>query len=463
VEKLARVFFVLTLVFAAAFIIFFLLYFRANNEQTALVIEKATLKQQVTGLNTEVNRQSLRLQEYERKIQTLETQIGTLPASGSQEITALQATITQLQEEITKKNAQIALLTTSQTSGTASEREKALQEDLARLKKTFDDEYVRLQAIISQKDEEIALLQKNTDGTASESEQIKSLRAENETLRTNLTKAQVDLDSAKRSASERDITITNLRKQLAELQNSNQTLALKDKEISEAKVKISSLELKNSESEKTIRQLNTEIDTLTVENEGLKKQLSQERVYQPIPPGESDAVRYKYLILGEDELLAENYKKSAENFQKAQLKDLALGVMSTVYLRKRDLAYQKAIYEYYTEGMKYYRDKQYAEAAQRFKTAVTLSAEVKTDYEDDVLYYQGVSYYFSNSLIEAEKSLQAVYAMKTSSLRVHALYYLVKVYLDQAKTAEALQYARELSSEAQYATFAKETLKKLGQ
>jgi len=462
VEKLARVFFVLALIFAAAFIVFFLFYFRANNEQTALVIERANLKQQVATLNTELNRRGIYQQELERKIKLLEEEKPGPAATQTEEIGALKAQMVALQDEVEKKNAQIALLSTSQT-GTPSQREKALQEDIIRLKQTYDDEYAKSQRSLRQKDDEIARLTKTLEAQGSPDDRVKTLQTQLSALQKDLAKAQVDLDSAKRAASERDTEISALKAQLDTYQKNNQTLVQRDQEIAALKAQVASLLTQAAQKETEIKNLNTGINTLTQEKESLYKQLTVERIYQPIPPGESDAVRYKYLILGEDALLAENYKKSAENFQKANLKDLSLGVMATVYTRKRDLTYQKAISLYYSEGIDHYKGNRFEAAVLPFQKAISLALEVKTDYDDDVLYYLGLSYYQMKDYKEAERQLQAVTALKESTYKVHALYYLVRVAMDAGKKTEALAYANLLKGYAQYATFARDAIKTLGE
>jgi len=462
VEKLARVFFVLALIFAAAFIVFFLFYFRANNEQTALVIERANLKQQVATLNTELNRRGIYQQELERKIQLLEAEKPGPAATQTEEIDTLKAQVSALLDEVEKKSAQIALLSTSQT-GSPSEREKALQEDIIRLKQTCDDEYAKLQLSLRQKDDEIARLTKTLEAQGSPDEQVKTLQTQLGSLQKDLTKAQVDLDSTKRSVSERDIEITALKTQLEAYQKNNQTLVQKDQEIAGLKAQVASLQAQTAQKETEIKNLNAGINTLTKEKESLYQQLTIERIYQPIPPGESDAVRYKYLILGEDALLAEKYKESAENFQKAQLKELSLGVMASVYTRKRDLAYQKAISLYYSEGLDHYKGNRFEAAISPFQKAISLALEVKTDYDDDVLYYLALSYYQMKDYNEAEKQLQAVYALKESTYKVHALYYLVRVAMDAGKKTEALAYANQLKTHSQYATFARDAIKTLGE
>ncbi|NLZ15037.1 MAG: hypothetical protein GXY29_12750 [Thermotogaceae bacterium] len=461
-EKLARVFFVLTLIFAAAFVVFFLFYFRTNNEQTALVIERANLKQQVATLSTELNRRGIYQQELERKIQLLEAEKPGPAATQTEEIDALKAQVSALRDEVEKKSAQIALLSTSQT-GSSSEREKALQEDIIRLKQTYDDEYAKLQLSLRQKDDEIARLTKTLEAQGSPDEQVKTLQTQLGSLQKDLTKAQVDLDSTKRSVSERDIEITALKTQLEAYQKNNQTLVQKDQEIAGLKAQVVSLQAQTAQKETEIKNLNAGINTLTKEKESLYQQLTMERIYQPIPPGESDAVRYKYLILGEDALLAEKYKESAENFQKAQLKDLSLGVMATVYTRKRDLSYQKAISLYYSEGIDLYKGNRFEEAISPFIKASALAQEVKTDYDDDVLYYLGLSYYQMKNYAEAETQLKTVYALKESTYKVHALYYLVRVAMDAGKRTEALAYANQLKTHSQYATFARDAIKTLGE
>ncbi len=461
-EKLARAFFVLTLVFAAAFVVFFLLYFRANNEQTALVIERANLKQQVTTLNTELNRRGVYQQELERKILALETEKPEPAATQVEEIDRLTAQLNTLQDELEKKNAQISLLSTSQVSA-PSEREKALQEDIVRLKQSYDDEYAKLQLSLRKKDDEIARLTKTLEAQGSGDDQVKSLQTLLNTTQKDLTKVQTDLDSAKRQVAEGQTEIAALKTQIETYQKGNQTLVQKDQEIASLKTQVADLRAQSTQQEAQIKNLNADVLTLTKEKESLYQQLTKERVYQPIPPWESDAVRYKYLILGEDALLAEKYKESAENFQRAQLKDLALNVMATVYLRKRDLAYQKAISLYYSEGFDHYKGNRFEQAVAPFLKAVSLAQEVKTDYDDDVLYYLGLSYYQLKRYTDAETQLKAVYAMKESTFKVHALYYLVRVTMDAGKKSEALAYANLLKGFSQYATFAREAIKTLGE
>src|SRR6056297_2954745 len=71
-EKIARIFFVFTLLFAAAFIIFFLLYAQAKNEVTESKVDKAALQQSVSTLTNELNRQEILYQELERQYKDLE-------------------------------------------------------------------------------------------------------------------------------------------------------------------------------------------------------------------------------------------------------------------------------------------------------------------------------------------------------------------------------------------------------
>ncbi|MFW6262562.1 MAG: hypothetical protein ACOC34_00870, partial [Thermotogota bacterium] len=155
-EKIARIFFVFTLLFAAAFIIFFLLYAQAKNEVTQTNVDKAALQQTVSTLNNELRRQDILYEELERKYRALEEAASETTEINIQslkdQIYEQQQQIDTLQVQLEEKDKSLASVTdpalTTNTTETNSEQ-------IAQVSASYEKEIKRLQEEISQQREEI--------------------------------------------------------------------------------------------------------------------------------------------------------------------------------------------------------------------------------------------------------------------------------------------------------------------
>src|SRR6056297_2834860 len=163
-EKIARIFFVFTLLFAAAFIIFFLLYAQAKNEVTQSNVDKAALQQSVSTLSNDIRRQEILYEELERKYQTLEEAASETSDINIQrlkdQIYDQQQEIEALQTQIDEKDNAIASLSDSAPSTNTT---VVNTEQIAKVSSEYEKEINRLQAEINKRQDEIASLTQQLD------------------------------------------------------------------------------------------------------------------------------------------------------------------------------------------------------------------------------------------------------------------------------------------------------------
>lgn len=147
---------------------------------------------------------------------------------------------------------------------------------------------------------------------------------------------------------------------------------------------------------------------------------------------------------------------------RADLNNLALGDLQQVYSRKRELAFQKAIAEYYSDGYERYKNSEYSEALESFTKALSFAQDVQSNYRDDTLYYKALSEFNLQNYAETEKDLKFLMQTEKNSTYIpHALYYLAKVYEQLADRVNLEKTAKELSKYNQYSSYAKKILDSL--
>lgn len=468
-EKIARIFFVFTLLFAAAFIIFFLLYAQAKNEVTQSNVDKAALQQSVSTLSNDIRRQEILYEELERKYNALQEAASETSEINIQrlkdQIYDQQQQIDALQEQIDEKDTTIASLTDPVLSKSTTE---TTSEQIAQVSAEYEKEINRLQEEINKQKNEIASL---TEQLASEDvdERITELQLTLAQTQSELEKTESQLSTFEQTLSEREQEIANLNEQLSQSSESAAVIAEKqdeiqalNDEITQLNVQIEENQVTAAEKDSEITALQSQLATANQELQKLNDTLARERKYDPIPAGEADAVKYKYLLLGEDALSAGDSIKSADYFMRADLNNLALGDLHQVYSRKRDLAFQKAISQYYNDGYEHYKNKDYPRALESLEKALNYSQDVTTNYRDDALYYKALSEYNLQNYIAAENDLKFLKNTEKNSTYIpHALYYLAKIYEQIGDTDNLKKTAQELANYSQYGTYAKKILDSL--
>jgi len=469
-EKLARIFFIFTMIFAAAFIIFFLLYFRNSNEAEKYRIEKANLSQQVETLTMELNRVNVTNQELEKKLVKY-TQTGNVngitdAATYTAKINTLNTEIDRLEDELEKKSASINVLSNQIESLSKEKNTEITQAStvsntaIAEMKLVYEKEIEKYQNELFDKNKEIDRLKEQLGNIDYGDQRIKDLQQRVADIQKSLDETRKERDLLIEESDGKDIEIASLNKKISDLSDSGSAIQTLEEEILGYKNDIQKLNVSIDSLKAQIVELNSVIDGNDIEITALKKQIETEKRYEPIPPGEEDALRYKYLLLGEDMLSSGNNKESARYFEDARLETLALSDLSKVYEKKRTLAYRKAIAEYYTEGYSFYKSKSYGSAIPLFENAVRLSKTVDNDYYDDSVYYLGLSYFNVKDYNSAEMYFRMVYEMENSILSQHALYYLVRTYVDLGDSSNAVKFAQLLVNYDSYKDYAQNIINK---
>jgi len=464
-EKLARLFFVLTLVFAGAFIAFFLLFAQKNNELNESKVQRANLQQQVSTLQNQLNRTEVEYEEVKRKFDEAEATLEELSdgnlAKLREQLNEKESALKEKDEKMAELNERINRLETD--SGTDTATVESNQEELVKLKKEYENEIEKYQKQVSVQQEEIERLNEILSAQDGEDQRIQDLRERVASLQSSLDDAVSDSKELEDKLESKNQEMEELREQLAQVDNSVEVINDKQKEIDEKVQEVQSLkdrfEGKNNEmaeKEEKIAQLENQLNESLSELENLKAKLDREKQYDPIPAGEADAVKYKYLLLGEDALSSGNYLESASYFQKAELEDLSLGDLHKVYQRKRTLAYQKAIAQYYNLGYSDYKEEKYEQSLNQLNESLILSEEVPTSYSDDILYYRALSAYHLNDDIVAENDFKRlINEQKDSNYVPHALYYLTKIYQKRGNEDSLTDVLDRLEQYGQYETYAK--------
>ena len=468
-EKIARIFFVFTLLFAAAFIIFFLLYAQAKNEVTQSNVDKAALQQSVSTLSNDLRRQDILYEELERKYKILEEAASETSEINIQrlkdQIYDQQQQINVLQEQIDEKDNTIASLSDPTLPSTSNVTNS---EQIAQVSATYEREIKRLQEEINKQKNEISSLNEQLE-TEDVDERITELQLTVAQTQSELEKAQSQLSTLEQTLSEREQEISNLNEQLSQSSESAAIIAEKqdenkalEGEIAQLNEQIEENRVALEEKDNEITDLESQLASANQEIQKLNDTLARERKYDPIPEGEADAVKYKYLLLGEDALSSGDSIKSADYFMRADLNNLALGDLHQVYSRKRDLAFQKAIAQYYNEGYEQYKNKEYIRAVESLEKALSYAQDVNTNYRDDTLYYKALAEYNQGDYIDAENDLKFLMSTEKNSTYIpHALYYLAKIYEQIGDSDNLEKTAKELSNYTQYGTYAKKILDSL--
>ncbi|HPE68531.1 MAG TPA: hypothetical protein P5560_05800 [Thermotogota bacterium] len=467
-EKLAKLFFILTLLFAASFIAFFLLYFRAQNEISTSRIELVNLRQQSSTAAQTINSLRVQNEELQRRVDFLQEQSPGGEGVDAGQLEELQAEVSRLQEELEKSQAQVAVLSGSSTSSSVavSAREQALMDDLAKMKETYEIELEKYANLVSEKDSQIQQLTDQVR-SATTTAVVAPLPTSGATLTESL---QKELAQANALLSKKDDTIRQLEaqlkslgEQLALLQDSSTALSELQKQLEDSQRSEEVLQDQLQELQSQVKNLQVSVDQKVAQVESLEKRLNAERSSLPIPPGEEDALQYKKLLLGEDRLLAQDYLQSAQYFLEANLDALPLGDLATVYQRKRDLAFRHAIAQGYETGYKAYKAEEYSTAISAFLGALEYCAYVTSDFADDSSYYLAQSYLAMGRTTEARAEFESLLSREGSSFVVHAKYYLLKMALERGDTSSARALANELAQGGTYQSYAKSVLQQLGQ
>ncbi len=479
-EKLARIFFVFTLLFAAAFIIFFLLYAQARNEVTQSKVDRAGLQQELSTLENASGKQAILYEELQRKYDLL---VEESEEKSDLNVQKLKDQIYDQQKQIEDQNKQIDEKDQAIESLKLAMDSKPVQdtvnasvinlnpnnEQLAEISAEYEKEIRKLQNEIAAQKAEVTRLTEELESSSDGDQRIKDLQERVGKAQQSLDNAIAQVKTLEEQLDEKNQTIENLNEQLSNAENSTQIIAEKQNEIETLKQEIAALndrianEIQKTASRDTdIATLNKELNEKMTEIKTLEATLEREKKYDPIPAGEADAVRYKYLLLGEDALSAGNNVQSADYFQKAKLDDLALGDLYKVYERKRELAYQKAIAVYYNDGYQLYKDKKYELAIDNFSQAAAFGRSVKTDYLDDTLYYRALSEYNLSDYSAAETDFNEIIKTQQGSNYVqHSLYYLCKILDSQGRKEELKTVATQLVKYSSYSDYANNLLKSL--
>ncbi len=472
-EKIARIFFVFTLLFAAAFIVFFLLYAQAKNEIAQSKIDKAGLQQSVSTMNNDMNRQRVIYEELERKYRILEANASETSQVNIQklkdQIYDQQKHIEELEASVKEKDETILSFKTEGVPITSPSTSTSAQvEQIAQVAAEYEKEIKRLQTeLASQKEETQSLSEqlkaKDTD------QRVKDLQARIDQTQSELSAAISRTQKLEDQLAQKTKDLDDLQEQFAQANESTKVIGQKQAEIKKLEQSLaqSSDELTNkstviAQKDKDITNLNARLNEAETKIKTLETTLNRERKYDPIPSGEADAVKYKYLLLGEDALSSDEAVKSADYFLRAELDELALGDLHKIYSRKRELAFQKAIAQHYNQGYEHYKNKDYARAIEAFKKAERLSIYVATSYSDDTLYYKGLSAYNLKLYDGAQGTLNTLIATQKNSTYIpHSLYYLAKIYEELNNREQLLKTAKELSNYSQYSTYAKKIIESM--
>lgn len=550
-ERLARVFFVFTLILGAGFIIFFLFYFKTNDELLSVKTDREGLKTKLGEFTVDINRLNVDKQNLESQLKRFLEATDTTYSTDEATINFLKAQISTLNDELALKEGEISRLLQEmdlKIAAAIENQKAAYSEDLARMKDTYEaelkkysdevffmkNEVLSLQAqieqmkqagtydeglqnridtlenLLSEKNKEVNSLNVEINSKISEIADLKTRledfqNSENQDpLAAKIVELTTEIENLKLQIEEKDSTIAVISNSLLEYENGfplqekfidqindlNAELTDREGEISDLKTRLNDLELKleaktgegeDSAKIASLEEKVSELEKMITVKEGLITDLSskvadyqkevsdlntklEERISSmPIILGEKDAVRYKYLILGEDNLSAKKYIASADYFSQAQLDTLPLGDLSIVYSRKRELAYRMAIAEYYNIGYPKYLEKDYTAALASFEKGIRLGKEVSTDYSDDLIYHSGLSYLNLGDFQSAIVNLELIITEGNSIYVPHSLYNLLKIYLDLKNYSSAKKYAEELLNYPEFESYAKNVLRIIGE
>ncbi len=448
-EKLARMFFVFTLLFAGLFITFFLLYTRQGNDINLLRVERNTAQQQLNTANAQLRRLELSNQELTAQIAQLEEKVATRPGQPEtvdpglvEENERLLTLIEQLETQLLASRREIDQLRAENGQPTGiglgpTEREADLEKEIARLR------------------EEVQVL------STTEDEQLRVLQDRVSQLQQNILAAQREVERYQNQLTARESEIEQLHKQLDLGADTKVLLAAKDQEIHQLQGSITAIQSDLQKAQNQIASLSQQLTEKDRELQAVHQRLQAERSLDPIPAGQEGAMQYKYLIMGEDALLANEYLDSARFFAQARLTDLPLGDLATVYKRRESAAYLQAAAILYNQGAQAYRDEQYNQAIPIFLEALDYALPSQSSYLDHIRYHLGLSFYHSQRPTDALPYLHAVYQNTAGTYHTHALYYLTRIAFESRDYTQAKRYAESLKTRNMYVSYANSVLQEI--
>ncbi len=462
-EKLARMFFVFTLLFAGLFITFFLLYTRQSNDINLLRVERNTAQQQLNTANAQLRRLELSNQELTARITQLEEKVATRPTQPEtidrdlvEENERLKTLIEQVEAQLTASQREIDRLRTENGQPTELRTEPTERET------DLEQEVQQLKSLIQDKDYEIARLQEEVQVlSTTEDEQLRVLQDRVSQLQQNILTAQREVERYQNQLTARESDIEQLHKQLDLGADTEVLLAAKDQEILKLHGSITEIQSALQKAQNQIESLSQQLTEKDRELQALHQRLQAERSLDPIPAGQEGAMQYKYLILGEDALLANEYIDSARFFAQARLNDLPLGDLATVYKRRASAAYLQAAAILYNQGAQAYRDEQYNQAIPVFLEALDYALPSQSSYLDHIRYHLGLSFYNSKRPTDALPYLHAVYQNTAGTYHTHALYYLTRIAFESRDYTQARRYAEALKAQNMYVAYANSVLQEI--
>lgn len=200
----------------------------------------------------------------------------------------------------------------------------------------------------------------------------------------------------KAASSENKNTIVEQKIQELEKRNLELLQSIEQKEIELETLK-KQYEEKISELAQTIKDKEDEINQLNSTIESLNRKINE--------LNDSQNNVYVNLILGDIELSKGNFIKSAEFFEKVDLKSLSLGDLESYYRKRKEYSFEKAGRELYLEGLEAFKSQKYHEAIEYFLKSSKYSNK-DIYYFDDLLYYLGLAYLRTNNITESLKAFE---------------------------------------------------------
>ncbi|MDN5337166.1 MAG: Outer rane lipoprotein [Thermotogaceae bacterium] len=198
----------------------------------------------------------------------------------------------------------------------------------------------------------------------------------------------------------KNIIVTSQQK-IQELEEKNlellQNLKQKDTELETLKQRY---EKRISELTQIIKNKEDEINQLNSTVENLKRKISESS-----ESNDSQNNAYINLILGDIELSKGNFVKSAELFEKVDLKSLSLGGLESYYQKRKEYSFEKAGRELYLKGLEASKSQKYQDAIRYFLESSKYSSK-DIYYFDDLLYYLGLAYLRINNTMESLRTFE---------------------------------------------------------
>ncbi|MDI3472539.1 MAG: Outer rane lipoprotein [Thermotogaceae bacterium] len=205
----------------------------------------------------------------------------------------------------------------------------------------------------------------------------------------------------KAAVNENKNIIVASQQKIQELEEKNlellQNLKQKDTELETLKQRY---EKRISELTQIIKNKEDEINQLNSTVENLKRKISESS-----ESNDSQNNAYINLILGDIELSKGNFVKSAELFEKVDLKSLSLGGLESYYQKRKEYSFEKAGRELYLKGLEASKSQKYQDAIRYFLESSKYSSK-DIYYFDDLLYYLGLAYLRINNTMESLRTFE---------------------------------------------------------